>query len=119
MLKKMKLQAISLACAIAVCSLQPAFAQTGSGNGLITSFSAGWSSDTFTVTNSSPIINPAGCAATGEYIATSTAPGYNTYYAAVLTAYSTGSNVAFIISNTTCTQGFPTIIGVNVTPSSN
>jgi hypothetical protein len=40
--------------------------------------------------------------------------GYNTYYAAILTAYSTGSQVVFVVSNTQCTYSAPTIIGVNI-----
>lgn len=118
MLKKMKFQAISIACVLAAGSLQPVFAQTGSGTGTITSITTGWNSDSFAITTTSPTINPAGCASSAHYIATSTSPGYNTYYAAVLTAYSTGSQVTLIVSSTSCTSGFPTIIGVNISPSS-
>lgn len=117
MLKKMQLQVISLACVTMACSLQPAFAQTATSAGTITAIGTGWSSDSFGVATTAPIVNPAGCSQTSSYEASSTAPGYNTYYAAILTAYSTGSSVTIIVSNTTCTQNFPTIIGLNVNPA--
>ena len=117
MFNKKMIQLIPLSCIVAASLLQPVFAQTGTAIGKITSFSTGWNADAFGVTTNAPVINPAGCSSTSSYQAISSAPGYKSHYAAVLTAYSTGSQVVLIISNTTCTQGFPTIIGVNVTPA--
>jgi hypothetical protein len=112
--KKVTFQVIALACLFAACSLQPAFAQTASAAGVITSIETGWSSDSIGVTNSAAIVNPAGCSAATHYVTTSAMSGYNTYYAAILTAYSTGSQVVFVVSNTQCTYSAPTIIGVNI-----
>jgi hypothetical protein len=117
MFKTTKLQVVSLACVIAASSLQPAFAQTSTSAGTITTIGTGWSMDAFGIATTAPKINPAGCAQSSFYEASSTAPGYNTYYAAVLTAYSTGSQVNVIVSNTTCAQGLPMIIGINITPN--
>lgn len=114
MFKKAKLQIVSLAYLLAACSLQPVFAQTTSSPGVITAIDTGWASDSVGVTNSAPIVNPAGCSAPVHYVTTSTTTGYNTYYAAILTAYSTGSQVVFVVSNTQCTYSAPTIIGVNI-----
>ena len=115
---KAKLQIIALACLSAACSLQPVFAQTSSAAGVITSIDTGWSSDSIGVTNSATIANPAGCSAATHYVATSNMAGYNTYYAAILTAYSTGAQVVFVVSNTQCTYSAPTIIGVNIVSTS-
>jgi ABC-type proline/glycine betaine transport system substrate-binding protein len=114
MFKKARLQFLSLVALFLACSLQPVFAQTTSDPGVITSLSTGWSSDAIGVTNTAPVINPAGCSAPAHYVSASTLPGYNTYYAAILTAYSTGAQVSFVISNTQCTFSAPTIIGVNI-----
>jgi hypothetical protein len=114
MLKKAKLQVVSLACLFSACLVQPVFAQTVSGAGVITSLTTGWASDSVGVTNSALVVNPAGCSAATHYVTTSSLPGYNTYYAAILTAYSTGSQVEFVVSNTVCTYSAPTIIGVNI-----
>ncbi|MFC3651290.1 hypothetical protein ACFONN_07030 [Dyella humi] len=118
MLKKMKMQAIFLACIIAASSLQQVFAQTGTSAGTITSIATGWNADAFGVNTTAPMVNPAGCPSVNNYQAISTNPGYSTHYAALLTAYSTGSQVSFIISNTTCTQGNPSVIGVIIRPAS-
>ena len=114
MVKKATFQLISLAGLFLACSLQPVFAQTVSAAGVITSISTGWSADAIGVTNSALVVNPAGCGAPTHYVTTSSLPGYNTYYAAILTAYSTGSQVEFVVSNTVCTYSAPTIIGVNI-----
>jgi hypothetical protein len=112
--RKVKLQVIALACVVTACAFQPVFAQTISSAGVITSIQTGWSSDSIGVTNSATVINPAGCAGASHYVTTSATPGYNTYYAAILTAYSTGAQVTFVVSNTQCTYSAPTIIGVNI-----
>jgi hypothetical protein len=112
--RKAKLQVVALACVFSACAFQPVFAQTTSAPGVITSLEAGWSSDSIGVTNSASVVNPAGCTAASHYVSTSATPGYNTYYAAILTAYSTGAQVTFVVSNTVCTYSAPTIIGVNI-----
>jgi hypothetical protein len=117
MLKKMRVQAICLAGVVAASSLQPVFAQTTVSAGLIKQIDTGWESDTFGVMTTAAIVNPAGCTATDMYESSSPAAGYNTYYAAALTAFSTGSQVTVVVSNTTCTENRPTIIGIYITAS--
>ena len=114
MLEKMKLQVLSLACVIAAIPLQPVFAQTTSSAGTIKLIGTGWSSAVFGIGTTAPLVNPAGCATTDQYQEISANPGYNTDYAAALTAYSTGSQVEVVVSNTVCTNTRPTIIGLYV-----
>lgn len=116
MLKNVRTQIISLACIIAASSLQPVFAQTTGGAGTIKMVASGWSSDTFGIATTAPVVNPAGCAVTDQYQTTSANAGYSTNYAAALTAYSTGSQVQVVVSNTTCTNTRPTLVGLYVTP---
>ncbi|GGA46986.1 hypothetical protein [Dyella nitratireducens] len=112
MLKKIGMKLLPLAAIIAATSLQPVFAQTSNTAGTIKQIDTGWESDTFGVMTAAPMINPAGCPATDMYESSQPAGGYSTYYAAALTAFSTGSQVIIVVSNTTCTQNRPTIIGL-------
>ena len=114
---KTKVQIFFLACIVAATSLQPVFAQTSSSAGKVIWFNAGWSSEVFGLRTTAAIANPAGCASTAQYEASSTDPGFKVYYAAVLTAYTTGSSVVVTVSNTTCFEGAPVIIGIAVSPS--
>jgi hypothetical protein len=115
MLKNMRTQMISLACIVAASSLQPVFAQTVGSAGTISQVSAGWTSATFGVTTTAPFLNPAGCTSTDMYeVSEANDSGYSTYYAAVLTAYSTGSQIKVVVSNTVCTMTRPTIIGIYI-----
>lgn len=118
MLAKIKMAVTLLACVVAASSLQPAFAQDQSNVGTITQISTGWNSETFGIETTAPMINPAGCSVTDMYEVSSTSPGYNTYYAAALTAFSTGSQVVVVVSTAACTMSRPTIIGITVIPSS-
>jgi hypothetical protein len=117
MLKNVKFKAISFACIIASIAFQPVFAQTTVAAGTITQIDTGWSSDTFGVMTTAAVVNPAGCSATDMYESSSPAAGYNTYYAAALTAFTTGSQISIVVSNTTCTQSRPTSIGLYITAS--
>ncbi|RDS80001.1 hypothetical protein [Dyella psychrodurans] len=114
MFKKMTVQVVAAACVVAASALQPALAQTTSSVGSIVGIGAGWSADIFSLAVTNTVPNPAGCAYSDAYVMSSNDPGYNTMYAAVLTAYSTGSQIAVTVSNTLCTAGRPTIIGVSV-----
>jgi ABC-type proline/glycine betaine transport system substrate-binding protein len=114
MCKKIGIQTLAFACIMAACSLQPVFAQTAVTAGTIKQIDTGWSSDTFGLMTTAPIINPAGCSAADMYESSQPAAGYSTYYAAALTAFSTGAQVSVVVSNTTCTQNRPTIIGLYI-----
>jgi len=80
----------------------------------ITRIRTGWASDTFAIETDQAIVNPAGCATPDGYISDSSHPGYKTYYAAVLMAFSSGKPVNVIVSNTECYSGRSKIMGVYV-----
>lgn len=89
-------------------------AQTAVGPVTISSVRAGWVADQFAIVTTQPISNPAKCPVADGYISAISEPGYKTYYALALMAFSTGKNVTLIISNTECTASRPRIIGINV-----
>jgi hypothetical protein len=74
----------------------------------------GWAADTFAIETDEAILNPAGCSMPDGYISDSSHPGYKTYYAVVLMAFSSGKPVSVIISNTECYSGRSKIMGVYV-----
>ena len=115
MLKKANVNVISLVCIIALIAAQPIFAQTTVTAGTIKQILTGWSSDTFGVMTTASVVNPAGCTATDMYESSSPAPGYTTFYAAALTGFTTGAQVSIVVSNTTCTQNRPSIMGIYIT----
>ena len=85
----MKVRVISFACLVAAGLFQPVFAQTATSQvGTIVPVNTGWNSDTFTLSTTAPVINPASCASADFYESTSTDPVYKTHLAAVLTAFS-------------------------------
>ena len=114
MFKKIIVQVAAAVCIVALGTFQTAFAQTTGNVGSIISVSGGWSADIFSVTVTNVVPNPAGCAYSDGYAMSNSYPGYNTIYAAILTAFSTGSQVAVTVSNTVCIAGRPAIIGISV-----
>ncbi|WP_454830404.1 hypothetical protein [Pseudoxanthomonas wuyuanensis] len=88
-------------------------AQTGSVT--IKRIRTGWAADIFAIETSEAVINPADCPTPDGYISNSNHPGYNTYYAITLMAFSSGKPVNVIVSDTECSSGRPKIIGVYVT----
>ena len=75
----------------------------------------GWDSDSFGVMVSVPQINPAKCTSKDlGYISTVEQPGYQTYYAAALTAYVARKQVTVTVHNSQCIGPFPKIIGINM-----
>jgi hypothetical protein len=101
-----------LAALILVGFTSPAFAQAGAG-GTITLLRTGWNADSFAIVLEGPIVNPANCPTPDGYISHSSLPGYNTYYAAALTAYVAKQSVGVTIHNTECFAGRPKLIGIN------
>jgi hypothetical protein len=92
----------------------PAFSQT-TVFGSIQLIRTGWNSDSFAIVTQEPIQNPAGCPTPDGYISEKSLPGYNTYYAAALTAYAAKMPVvAITIHNTECFAGRPKLIGINL-----
>jgi hypothetical protein len=75
----------------------------------------GWNADSFAVTTVEPIVNPANCPTPDGYISEKSLPGYNTYYAAALTAFIASSpSVVVTVHNTQCFSGRPKLIGINL-----
>jgi hypothetical protein len=103
---------VVLAALILVGFASPAFAQAGD-SGAITLLRTGWNSDSFAIAMTGPIQNPANCPTPDGYISHSSLPGYNTYYAAALTAYVAKQPVLVTIHNTECFAGRPKLIGIN------
>lgn len=93
----------------------PAFSQTATV-GSITMLRTGWNADSFAVALTAPIVNPANCPTPDGYLSISSQPGYNTYYAAALTAYSLNLRVMVVIDNTPgqCLFSRPKLIGINL-----
>jgi hypothetical protein len=109
-----------LAMVLIFCST-PAFCQT-TGTRLITMIRTGWNGDYFALVtaedseNPDQLMNPAHCPTKDGYVSTSTSPGYSTYYAAALTAYSLGQSAEIIVADTngSCALGRPMLIGINL-----
>ena len=107
-----------LAAAAAVAAVfmsGSAVAQSSAGRMTIAGLSTGWNSDTFGISTAGITpINPAGCPLTDLYEVESGDPGYKTFYAAALTAYTNGTPAEVIVSNSECRQSRPKIMGINL-----
>jgi hypothetical protein len=103
-----------LAAATLLLSLfaETALAQSTVGPVPITRIRTGWATDMFALETGAAISNPAGCPSPNGYFSLGTEPGYKTFYAAALMAFSTGKNVTIMVSSTDCTSGAPRIIGI-------
>ena len=86
----------------------------GMMTGTISMIRTGWNDDSFAIVTVEPMPNPAGCARADGYISQKSFPGYNTYYAAALTAYATKRRVMLTVHNSECYAGWPKLIGVNL-----
>jgi hypothetical protein len=82
--------------------------------GTITLVRTGWNADSFAVVTREPILNPAHCPEPDGYLSDSTQPGYNTCYAAALTAYIANHPLTVTIDNTHCAGTRPKLIGINL-----
>ena len=104
-----------IAGAFLVCGILAAEALAAeTGPVTIKRIRTGWASDTFAIETDEAILNPAGCSMPDGYISDTSHPGYKTYYAAVLMAFSSGKPVNVIVSNTECYSGRQKIMGVYV-----
>lgn len=90
-------------------------AQTVTSQAHVTRVSTGWGYDSFSLFLSTPLPNPAACPLTDSATVSSDSPGYKTYYAAALTAFTNDFPVTVVISNTSCEGQRPKIIGVSLT----
>ena len=98
-----------------ICLLFPVnlFAEE-SLNTNISGIRTGWNGDFFAIVSADPVKNPASCPSADGYLSENSQPGYKTYYAAALTAYSINSKVTIIIDSTKCSLGRPKLIGINL-----
>jgi hypothetical protein len=84
-------------------------------NCTINGIRTGWNAESFAVTTVEPIMNPAHCPIPDGYISEKSFAGYNTYYAAALTAFTASSpKVVVTTDNTVCFNGRPKLIGINL-----
>ena len=89
-------------------------AQSSSGPVQAARIRTGWNADLFTVDTGAAHINPANCPVADGYYGSSADPGYKTFYAAALMAFSMGKTMTIFVSNTQCTESRPRIIGLFV-----
>ena len=82
--------------------------------GQISLIRTGWAADSFAVVLNVPQLNPASCGTADGYISDSSLPGYKTYYAAALTAFTMNQTVQVVIHNSECFNGRPKLIGINL-----
>ena len=92
----------------------PALSQTMVPGGSITLIRTGWDSESFGIVTVEPIANPASCPIPDGYVSDGSQPGYNTHYAAALTAFVAKEGVVVSLHNTQCIGGRPKIIGINM-----
>ena len=84
--------------------------------GSITTVRTGWNAESFAIVTAEPIANPARCASPDGCISDKSAPGYQTYYSAALTAVSSRLRVVVVVHDTECgLAGRPKLIGLNLT----
>lgn len=105
-----KILSAVLLSAISTC----AAAQTTTAPAHITQIVTGWNSEVFSVNIGTPLPNPAGCPATDIAASAEANPGYKTFYAAALTAFSNDTPVVLVVSNTTCEGARPRLIGITL-----
>jgi hypothetical protein len=91
----------------------PAVSQTMVGS-TINMIRTGWNDDAFAIVTVEPIHNPANCPEPDGYLSLKSLPGYNTYYAAALTAYAAKQPIVVTIHNTECAGTRPKLIGINM-----
>lgn len=103
-----------LSLIIALSALPVSAHAEDSVNSVISGIRTGWNGDYFAIVTRDPIKNPANCITPDGYLADSADPGYKTYYAAALTAYSIDSKMTVIIDSTSCSLNRPKLIGINI-----
>jgi hypothetical protein len=112
----MLLRQTTLALATLVAFASTASAQTMQ-SASVTMVRTGWSADSFAVVTVERIANPAKCPTADGYISDKSLPGYQTLYAAALTALAAHLKVVITVHNTECYGGRPKLIGLNVLSS--
>jgi len=91
----------------------PAFSQMMT-DASVAGIRTGWAADSFAVVTAESIVNPAGCPAPDGYISEKSLPGYDTYYAAALNAFTYSFPVTITVDYTACFAGRPVLIGINL-----
>ncbi len=91
------------------------FNPVATGSVSITEIRTGWNADSFAVVTAETIMNPARCTNPDGYISDKSLPGYETYYAAALTAIAARRRAVVTVDNLQCFAGRPKIVGITVT----
>lgn len=98
-----------------VLSCAPALGEPRQVLTTIKEIRTGWNAEQFAVvTRELPMSNPANCPTPDGYISESSQPGYQTYYAAAITAFVERAQVVVVIAEQGCIAGRPKLIGINV-----
>jgi hypothetical protein len=96
-------------------SCAPAFSEPRQVLTTIKEIRTGWNTEQFAVVTREPqMVNPANCPTPDGYISDSSQPGYQTYYAAAITAFVERAQVVVVIAEQGCIAGRPKLIGINV-----
>lgn len=98
----------------AIAIATPAAAQQTTQVGNVTVVRTGWNADSFAIVIDRPMINPRRCPNPDGYISDRALPGYETYYAAALTAMGHRRRVTVTVDNSACHLGRPKLIGINI-----
>ena len=89
-------------------------------DGSISLLRTGWGGDSFALVLKLPpgvsLPDPHHCGTLDGVMSDSASPGYNTFYAAALAAFSARKPVTVILNDHACVQGRPAIFGINVFP---
>ena len=99
---------------LALSAANAAMAQQSTGIVTTTMVRTGWDLDSFAVVTSAPIVNPANCPSADGYISEKSMPGYQTYLAASLAAFSLNAPVDITVHKSKCFAGRPVMIGINL-----
>ena len=106
---------IRLSVLLALLTLSAtASAQTMTGAVNISMVRTGWNADSFAVVTAAPVINPANCPTPDGYISDKSMPGYDTYLAAALVAFSMNTPIIVTVHDSKCFAGRPVLIGINL-----
>ena len=92
----------------------PALAAPPNISTQITMIRTGWNAEQFGIVTVAPIVNPAGCPTADGYVTDSMQPGYQTYYAAALLAFSERATVIVVVAEQGCVANRPKLIGINI-----
>jgi hypothetical protein len=110
-----RVSALVFALASGLLASPFSYAQTASPNAPIAILLTGLGDD-MAVGQATALSNPANCPLHDAADVTTATAGYKTFLATALTAITTGQSVTIVISNTTCSNSRPMLIGLDIFP---